>query len=736
MKESITKFDLEAAFKALDDIDTPIAEKGIRANKPALTEIFSRKSKFDTLFEEYYDISSTEGLDDAKEAREAEIAKAKLERIEKIVDLDAESPEDLLTSYVGKYIIQCPQCMTLFYKNQEDVVASEDDPNTVNIEEVCQHCGNDSGYTLVGKVGEAESENAAENDDFAELGNETAEEETDENEIEAADSEEIPEETSDEDLGELDLDAIDLDIEDDEKTEESFTKSEGNYLLEQLEEDAELETSAEDFEKLINSSEFKKPISDGEARAMMNEFNEEEQDGAVEEALKEAITEGVEVNNEILVYAVINPDGTFAGVPCVSEEEARELAAQKEGRIIVKLDEVDQGTLNEGGLGLLSKTLAKKAKQAGQKIKSKASDAIDKFADNTMTREEKADWVMQCTLKPGVKEVAIDNDGKAIPDERDRKFDTYVVIGYKGYYSDGQTIGMSPTRTNKDLVVGMSEPQFRDTYTAAEELAKGWSMEQKGGPAFILLTKGKDISEAAYLCQYFKGELDAKQDQLEKYFQAAKKDLEGKARIAKGGGIKDGQSVVEPKTIERAASTLEVGDIIVLGKTSAEILEISESKFQAGSRTIKVKMADGDTDVATFKGDQKVTTIIKASNESLETAANELVSIMENLDEFNENTLEALISQSLVEAYKNVAGFRLTNCEYLNEELVVKGKVFFESGALRELAYKFTRALSDDKEITFTGLNEKLGIDRSFSLTGTTKDNIFIAESFKQVKKV
>ena len=120
MKESITKFDLESAFKALDEIEIPKAGK-VRANKPALTEIFSRKSKFDALMEEYYDISSNEGLEDAKDAREAEIAQAKLARIEKIVDLEADSADDLLTSYVGKLIIQCPQCMTLFYKNQEDI---------------------------------------------------------------------------------------------------------------------------------------------------------------------------------------------------------------------------------------------------------------------------------------------------------------------------------------------------------------------------------------------------------------------------------------------------------------------------------------------------------------------------------------------------------------------------------------------------------------------------------------
>jgi hypothetical protein len=41
--------------------------------------------------------------------------------------------------------------------------------------------------------------------------------------------------------------------------------------------------------------------------------------------------------------------------------------------------------------------------------------------------------------------------------------------------------------------------------------------------------------------------------------------------------------------------------------------------------------------------------------------------IMEQLEELQEASLEQLISSSLVEAYGNVAGFRLANCEYLNE---------------------------------------------------------------------
>ncbi|MBP5694619.1 MAG: hypothetical protein J6X03_04155 [Bacilli bacterium] len=160
-KESVKKFDLEAAFKALDEIDIPQV-KGIKANRVNLKERFAQKSATETLVEDYYDVSNNEDLEEAQEEREGEVAQAKLARIEKIVDLDAESPDDLLPSYVGKVIMQCPQCMTLFYKNPEDIEHSEENPDVVNINEVCQHCGNTSGYTLICKVGAVSEEEASE----------------------------------------------------------------------------------------------------------------------------------------------------------------------------------------------------------------------------------------------------------------------------------------------------------------------------------------------------------------------------------------------------------------------------------------------------------------------------------------------------------------------------------------------------------------------------------------------
>jgi cysteinyl-tRNA synthetase len=140
--------------------------------------------------------------------------------------------------------------MTLFYKNPEDVVASEEDPTIVNVNEVCQHCGNESGYSLIGKVGEAEPE--------TEEAPAVEEDELDLN----LDSEGAPEEGTEEapvdDLNfDDELEELDLDIEEDpaeeeeEKKEESFVAHTGEALVEELADDKELDAKLEAHSEYI-----------------------------------------------------------------------------------------------------------------------------------------------------------------------------------------------------------------------------------------------------------------------------------------------------------------------------------------------------------------------------------------------------------------------------------------------------------------------------------------------------
>lgn len=246
MKEPVTSFDFDAAFKALSDIEIPVANKGIAPNRASFKENFQRNiSKTDALIEEYYSVDDNAELSAAQEAREAEIAQAKLARIEQIVDLNAETAEDLLTSYVGKYIIQCPQCMTMFYKDKEDVSFEEGTPDTVNVGEECQHCGNMDGYTIIGKVDSLPEEEAAEDlEDTAEDAVVDGEEATDEEELDLT----ITDDDGDEgvDAGADDDEELDLVIEDDELevTEEALDIEGGRQHLTEQVEYADIEREA------------------------------------------------------------------------------------------------------------------------------------------------------------------------------------------------------------------------------------------------------------------------------------------------------------------------------------------------------------------------------------------------------------------------------------------------------------------------------------------------------------
>ena len=843
MKESVTKFDLEAAFKALDEIEIPESKSGVKANKPALNEIFSRKSKFDALFEEYYDISSSTELNDAKDARDAEIAKAKLARIEKIVDLEAESAEDLLTSYVGKLIIQCPQCMTLFYKDPEDVEESEDDANTVNVNEVCQHCGNESGYTLVGKVGEATQEEM-DNYDTSELDLEGDEEFDDSKTIDVDSTEEVNDdldlenlEDEDIDLGKLeDIDLEEEEIEEepesDKKEESHFVNHEGQTLIEKLNEEANIDVSADEFEELINSSEFKKPISDSAVRAMLDTENDSK---TTNEELVETIFEiysnnncnkltegtGAETANIIKdILGSISKDGkqnwtkaitdVIDAVPNDYLDDLFDIAKNKLANVkldvaakdkiidaagnkisgatdnadtldeilsLINIDEIDESTLKScivTALGIVAiieptpivdvitaivtilpanvikKVISVITKLANplnladitkkflmnesilesysdedavsleegifDKLKDKFSGLVDKVTDKLKSREDKADWILSNAMEDYA-DVKLDDEGKIVPDDSNRRFKNFIVIGYTDKYDNGKEITKVPTYNNKNLVVGMNRPEVKASYKDADSIAKGWSMRQGNGPAFIYMAKDIDDDKAAFLCQYFKGELE--NDQLEYYFDIVKKDLKGAKLTAEGG-------MDQSDYKETPASEVEQGMKIQLDDETAEVTKVNQSRIGKNILAIEVKFSDGTTETMNVNATTSMS-VLKESVKKLN-----MSSIMDTLEDLHESSLETAIANSLIEAHKNVAGFRLKDCSYINEEFKVDGTIHYVSGETSKTTYTFNEAFErNTNTVELLGHNKNLVESKQFKLAGYIKDKTLVTESFK-----
>ena len=95
------------------------------------------------------DLLNDEDIEKGKE--ELEKKDERPEKVEKIVDVDANTIDELKDSYVGNAILQCPICRTLVYK-KPDALKKADEENIYNKEETCPHCGSLDGYLLVGQV--------------------------------------------------------------------------------------------------------------------------------------------------------------------------------------------------------------------------------------------------------------------------------------------------------------------------------------------------------------------------------------------------------------------------------------------------------------------------------------------------------------------------------------------------------------------------------------------------------
>lgn len=96
------------------------------------------------------DLLNDEDIEKGKE--ELDKKDERQEKVEKIVDVDANTVDELKDSYVGNAILQCPICRTLIYKKPDALKKDEEDGNIYNKEETCPHCGSLDGYLLVGQV--------------------------------------------------------------------------------------------------------------------------------------------------------------------------------------------------------------------------------------------------------------------------------------------------------------------------------------------------------------------------------------------------------------------------------------------------------------------------------------------------------------------------------------------------------------------------------------------------------
>lgn len=110
-----------------------------------LTEAFS---KLDILNEDTFDVSA-DGIAELKEFEDSDDEQDFID----IIDLDAETEEDLKDSYIGKVILDCNICHSKLYKDPAEITIS-DDGEEVNVDETCPYCQSTDGFKIDGQIQE------------------------------------------------------------------------------------------------------------------------------------------------------------------------------------------------------------------------------------------------------------------------------------------------------------------------------------------------------------------------------------------------------------------------------------------------------------------------------------------------------------------------------------------------------------------------------------------------------
>jgi hypothetical protein len=112
-----------------------------------LKEAFQRLS----LLEDDFNLSADAGVVDELKSFVADDIEAPEE--EAIIDVEAETEDDLKDSYIGKVILECDCCHARIYKDIADVII-DDETGLANIEERCPVCSTESGFNVIGKIEE------------------------------------------------------------------------------------------------------------------------------------------------------------------------------------------------------------------------------------------------------------------------------------------------------------------------------------------------------------------------------------------------------------------------------------------------------------------------------------------------------------------------------------------------------------------------------------------------------
>lgn len=737
-REIVTAFDFENAFKALEEIEIPKVAKKQRD----LSEHFVRSNVTNALMEDYYDVNNVNDLEQAQNSRQEEIAQAKLARIEKIVDINAESPEDILPSYVGKNIIQCPQCMTLFYKDPADIEISEEDEDICNVSEVCQHCGNDSGYTLIGKIEAVEDVEEEPQLDEVPIDQDTNQEEDSTENNDDVDSKvnDIEEEPV-EDENEESLNIEPIGEEDSEEVKESLDKTlTETYWACAI---VDGEERRYPFGTREEARQYISMIQNGEAK----EFEGKKITSTWTESLREGVdkdlNDKLEAHNEYIEYLKNEIEKAEKEVENAKNEFVKKSIEARIDSLKTDLEAALPEALKDEVQNELP------AADEIEEVKESLNEAIDiqklyheDIFNNPYTAiyvARKLTYYFVSDPDEAEKLGAWGDDGLEeyeLPILGDLINDALVAGNWHEeaeewgwdklpiWWSDRCSSAQKADMDNYINACKNDDDRYHLLFLAINSLALEYGYEWYGFKESFnnvkkALTENLKEESAKELLQDFADSLgeELKESPKENDFEYTHEaeldsntradEISAEGRLAMPSDFEDVQA--ERSYQEQEESTVKIEED---AETEEKLDEFEKSLEE--STNVKDNFID-DVSREEFKAMLNDPVYYESFEED-----------KDDFEELDECSLNEHISGYLTNVYENVKSFEATNCSYENNKLMIEGNINFNSGSINSTKFEFIK-----ENNSFVGENKDLCEGLNFTLNYINKNKTIVTESFK-----
>ena len=591
---------------------------------------------------------------------------------EEIIDVEAETCDDLQDNYIGKVIIECDCCHTRLYKDQEDLIlgSSEDGVELFNVDEECPVCHTTSGYRVIGKI-EQYSDDAHEE-----------EHDDDEPEEEVEEPEEVEKPEDDE-----------------------FEKEVHEALKEALDGDRCV--------AVLNKNEFDE-TGDAEAIAAKIESDYIPGNGELETLNIECEAQGDNIiftGSKIDIDELYNrmfPEGiTPDYVECSLDESA---------------DTVEFNSKED------AKKYYDEHRNELQDYKSfedwfeSGVEKLDEALNSVEVKTDEGNVIVEKTDDKLVVDLSSDEDldvDEEDPDLVDLDNTGDEMIAPLSNEEEDDILNTAELNAEEDEE-SEEEPDDLETAEDADDFEEEEPEDED--------TDLPDLDEVE--------EEETEEEDEEEFEESLHESLSDrlKARLAsmssKGSDEDDDEPLDEELTLsekERALIQYMIDNDLSYMPTKEEKRKIYQ-EYEAKKNASKESNDEDDHEDDDEPFDESLSDKLKAE---FDEADDDDELEIDDLEDFNESTFNKICESYLRRVYENVNGFKCTRVKSSNGKLMVEGVINFVSGNSKQTTFEFSKpTVTKRGKVVLEGLNKTFtNTQNAYILKGYVKDKEFISES-------